>query len=111
MKVLYKIICTLLIVLLVLLLVTPMALYVIVSLPSVQQHLCQVGETELTKLLGTNVEIESVSITPFNQLSVNNVTIEDDNRFDAVKIKTIDAGIDIYEYLKNDKIVITHANL
>ena len=111
MKVLYKIICTLLIVLLVLLLVTPMALYVIVSLPSVQQHLCQVGETELTKLLGTNVEIESVSITPFNQLSVNNVTIEDDNRFDAVKIKTIDAGIDIYEYLKNDKIVITHAAL
>lgn len=111
MKISHKIIRAILVVLLVLILATPMALYVTISLPSVQHKLCKIGEEELTKLLGTDVEIESISITPFNQLSINNVSIKDDFKKDALKIETIDAGIDFYEYFKNDKIVITHAAL
>ena len=100
MKISYKIIRAILVVLLVLILATPMALYVIISLPSVQRQLCKTGEEELTKLLGTDVDIESISITPFNQLSINNVSIKDDFNKEALKIETIDAGIDIYEYFK-----------
>ena len=111
MKTFYKIIRTLLISLLVLAIVLPMGLYVAVSLPSVQRYLCEVSEGELSELLGTEVDIESVSISPFNQFVVNNVTIKDDYDDNALKVDAIGAGIDLYELLKNRKIVVTHAAL
>ncbi len=109
MKVFYKIFRVLLITALAFILITPMILFVVVSLPSVQHKLCMLGEEELSKLLGTSVDIESISITPFNQLSLHNATIFDDYNFQALKFKEIDAGIDLYEFFKNQKIVITHA--
>lgn len=112
MKTFYKIIRTLLVSLLVLTFITPMVLFVAVSLPSVQAQLCKTGEQELSKLLGTEVDIESINITPFNRITINNVTIKDDNNnSDALKIATLGAGIDFYELLKNGKIVISHAEL
>ena len=109
MKRLYKILRALLIALFVFVLGTPMAIYVIISLPSVQQHLCKVGENELSKLLGTKVDIKSIGITPFNRISVSDVTILDDFKKEALNIEQLDAGIDLYELVKNEKIVITHA--
>lgn len=109
MKILYTILRALLITLLALIIVLPMAIFVVASLPQVQQKLCKVSETELSKLLGTEVDIDHVKITPFNHITVGGVTIKDDNDKDALNVKTIAAGIDLYEFFKNDKIVITHA--
>ena len=109
MKISYKIIRAILVVLLVFILATPMALYVTISLPSVQDKLCEIGEEELTKLLGTDVDIESISITPFNRVSISNVTIIDDFNKEALNIEQLDAGIDLYELFHNKNIVITHA--
>ena len=44
--------------------------------PSVQKHICRIGERELTQLLGANVSIGSVNISPFNKLAANDVTVE-----------------------------------
>lgn len=109
MKRFYKILRALLIALFVFVLGTPMAIYVIISLPSVQQYLCKVGENELSKLLGTGVDIESIGITPFNRISVSDVTILDDFKKEALNIEQLDAGIDLYELFHNEKIVVTHA--
>ena len=109
MKRFYHILRALLIALFAIVLGTPMAIYVITSLPSVQQHLCKAGENELSKLLGTEVDIESIGITPFNRVSASNVTILDDFKKEALNIEHLDAGIDLYELFLNDKIVITHA--
>lgn len=109
MKVFNKIIQTIFIVLFVLILFIPMALYVAVSLPSVQHQLCKISESELSTLLGTDVDIESISITPFNRVSISNVTIIDDFNKEALNIEQLDAGIDLYELFHNKNIVITHA--
>lgn len=109
MKKFYKILRALLIALFVFVLGTPMAIYVIVSLPSVQQRLCKVGEIELSKLLATEVNIGSIGITPFNRVSISDVTILDDFKKEALNIEQLDAGIDLYELFENERIVITHA--
>lgn len=111
MKIVYKIIRTLIVSLLVLIFAAPMALFVVVSLPSIQEKICKIGEKELSKLLGTTVDIEAIDITPFNRLSLKNVTIKDSYSSDAIKIEQIGAGIDYYEFFKNDNIVISHAEL
>ncbi len=110
-KSIIKIIKILFITLLVIILVIPMGLYVAISLPPIQKKLCQIGENELTNLLGTTVNIESIDITPFNHLSLNNITIDDDNKSNALKISTLGAGIDLYELIKNNQIVISHATI
>ena len=111
MKILYKIIRTLLVTLLVLIIVTPMALYVAISLPSVQEKICAVAERELSKLLGTVVSIDAIEITPFNRVALKDVTIKDAYSAEAFEIESIGAGVDIYEFFKHDKIIITHAEL
>lgn len=111
MRISYKIIRTLIISLLVLIFTAPMALFVAVSLPSVQEELCKIGERELSKILGTTVDIESIDITPFNRLSLKNITIKDCYSNDAIKIEVLGAGIDYYEFFKNENLVISHAEL
>ena len=50
-------------------------LYLFLLLPPLQQRLCQKGEKALSEYLNTTVDIGSVSITPFNQLELNNVLV------------------------------------
>ena len=107
----YKILRAIILSLLGLAIFIPMSIFVAVSLPSVQEKLCKIGEEELCKLLGTNVEIQSISITPLTRLSLKNVTIKDDNGADALNLDRIGAGIDIYELLSHRKMVITHATI
>lgn len=111
MKIIYKIIRSLLVSILVLILVTPMLLYAAISLSSVQEKICTFAERELSKVLGTVVDIGSISLTPFSHIALNDVTIKDAYSTEAATIGTIGAGIDIYEFFKNDNIIITHAEL
>ncbi len=111
MKIIYKIIRALLVSVLVVILVAPLLLYVAISLPPVQEKMCTIAERELSKLLGTVVEIGSINFTPFNHVALNDVTIKDAYSEKAATIETIGAGIDLYEFFKNDNIVITHAEL
>ena len=52
-------------------------LYLLLLLPSVQERLCSEGEKALSEYLNTRVEIGSVSISPFNQLELNDVLVND----------------------------------
>ena len=111
MKTLYKIICALIISLLALIFITPMASFVIFSHPEAQQKISAIASKELSKLFGASVSIGTVNITPFNRISLNNVSINDIYKKEAIKIGSIGVGIDYYEFFKNEKIVISHAEL
>lgn len=52
-------------------------LYLLLSLPSVQREIKDIGEEELGKLLKTNVSIGSISISPFNQVVLDDVVVPD----------------------------------
>ena len=61
---LYKVIRTIIVSVLAVVILVPAMLYLVLSLPSVQKHICHIGERELTQLLGANVSIGSVNISP-----------------------------------------------
>ncbi len=70
MKRFYKILRSLLVTLLIIAVVVPAAVYVALSLPSVQQYLCHKAEDELSKLLTVDVSIDYVRISPFNRVTL-----------------------------------------
>ena len=107
----YKIIRAVIVTMLSLVIAIPLLLYIGLSLPIVQEKICAVAETELTKVLGTDVEIGSLSIKPFNQVILKDVHIADSAGEQAAIVKKIGAGISLYDLMSGGNIVINYAEL
>ncbi len=101
----------LIVTLLVALVALPMALYVTVSLPPVQNRLRALAEDELTRLLDSRVTIGQLSITPINNASLQDVTVYDGGGDTALYVRRAAAGLDIYSLLARRKISIAYTML
>lgn len=88
-----------------------MTLYILLSLPSIQNRIGSIAEEELTKLLGTKVDIGEVSIAPFNRVTLRNVSVVDMNGDSVLNVGHLGAGISIGESVWNRKPVITYAEI
>ena len=99
MKRLYKILRSVAVVILVIAFVLPAGVYVALSVPSVQHAICEGVERELSKLLTVDVEIDHVSITPFNRLTLHRVRVADANGDTAMTVRRIGGGVELWELL------------
>ena len=107
----YKIFRMLLVTLLVIAVGVPTGLYVLLSLPSVQNSVRKDAERQLTELLGTPVAIGRVSIAPFNSVTLSNVSVSDSLGVKALEVERIGAGIDLWRLIGDREIVVTYAEL
>ena len=107
----YKIFRAILVSLLTLMILIPTTLYVVMTLPPVQNKVKEISEKELRKLLNTNVEIGSVIFTPFNRVTLRNIVIEDTKGDTAAYIKRLGAGINLRELINNQNIEINYTEL
>lgn len=107
----YKVVRFIIVSLLLLVVVVPSLLYVILSLPAVQDSVRKRTETELSRLLGTDVSIGSVVITPFNKVYVRRVAVVDCQGDTALKVRRIGAGVSFGNLIWNRKIVFNFAEV
>ncbi len=85
--------------------------YLLLLMPPVQQRLCQEGEKALSKYLNTQVDIGSVSITPFNQVELKDVLVNDQQGDSLLTIGKIGAGVSLKELITDRRIVVTYGEL
>lgn len=85
--------------------------YVALSIPTVQNKIKTVGEEELSKLLNTHVTIGNVSIMPFNEVLLSDVTVPDQQGDSLFTIKKVGAGLSIYNLIANHRLVFTYAEV
>ena len=86
-------------------------LYLAVSMPYFQNKIKAEGERELSEFLGTNVTIDGISISPFNQMVLTGVNIPDQNDGDLINVDKLGAGISLYDLVMNRKLVFTFAEV
>lgn len=86
-------------------------LYILLSIPAVQNGIKGIGEEELSKLLHAKIEIKSVSISPFNQLVANNIKVYDQNKEVAATIDKLGAGFSFYNLIFRQRLVFTYAEI
>lgn len=86
-------------------------LYVLLSVPAVQNKIKTYGEKELSQYLKTDVAIGDISIRPFNQLILYDVKIPDQQGRDMLAVEKLGAGIKMRELLFNRRIVFSYAQL
>ena len=111
MKTFYRILRFILVVVLVLPLAVPLILYVVLSLPSVQQRIARTAEKELTELLGTDVSVGSVTIAPFNRVVLADVGVKDPTGEEALQVGHLGAGLSFFEGLWHKRLVITYVEI
>lgn len=111
MKTFYRILRFVLVCLLVLPFAVPAILYIVLSFSSVQNTIGERVEKELTGLLGTEVTIGNLSVSPFNRVLLSDVSILDENGEIALSVGQLGAGISIGESIWNRRIIITYGEL
>lgn len=87
------------------------ALYLVISIPAVQRAIRDTAVSQLSDLLTTEVSIEKLDFSPFNQLELRGVRIPQPDGKPCINIEKIGAGISLWRLLSEGKIVITYAEL
>ncbi len=87
------------------------ALYLAVSMPYFQNKIKAVGERELSEFLGTNVTIDGITISPFNQVVLTGVNVPDQSNGELINVEKLGAGVSLYDLIINRKLVFTFAEV
>jgi|GEM_PF-64145 len=95
----------------VLLVVAYAALYLGVSMPYFQNKIKAVAEREASKFLETNVTIDAVSISPFNQVILTGVNIPDQSGGNLIKVDKLGAGVSLYDLVVRRKLILNYAEI
>lgn len=111
MKWVYKSIRAVLVLTIIMAAVVPAALYVALSMPSVQRAVKTRSEKELTKALGMRVTIDDISFAPFNRLTLRRVAITDSEGDTAISVSRLGAGISLSRLFFTRETVLTYAEV
>ena len=87
-------------------------IYVLLSLPAVQDRVRRIARDELSSLAGSRVEIGKVNIHPFNEVTVSDFEVyEPDGGPRCLHVDKVGAGISLWNLVVNRAIVVTYAEL
>ncbi|MDE7347980.1 MAG: translocation/assembly module TamB [Muribaculaceae bacterium] len=110
-KPLYKVFRSIVMTLIVLLVVVYLGLYVVLSVPHFQEkikdRLCSV----VSELLGGKIEIGTMSVHPFTEVILSDVTLDSPQGERCATIGKVAAGIDLWTLFSDRKIVLNYAEI
>ncbi len=95
----------------VLLVVVYVGLYVVLSIPSVQNKVKIKVCEETSSLLGGDLQVESLSLHPFSEVILSGASLRSPEGKKCAEIKKVAAGIDLWTLLSERKIVINYAEI
>ncbi|MEY8244998.1 translocation/assembly module TamB domain-containing protein [Heminiphilus faecis] len=107
----YKILRALVVTLLAAAIILPVAVYILLSVDAVQSRLRDIGERELTSLLGAEVNIGKVDVTPFNKVLLTDVSILTAPGDTAVVADRLGAGFMFWKLVVDRRLVFSYAEI
>ena len=107
----YKIARSIIVTMLLAFLIVYTALYVVLSVPAVQNKIRTTAEEELSKFLKTNVTISKIEINPLSELALYDVRIPDQQGGKMVTVDKIGAGMSLPNLVFFQRFVFNYAEL
>lgn len=86
-------------------------LYIVLSVPAVQTSIKERAEDELSDFLGSRLKIGSLSIMPFNELKLSDITLYTPEDEKCASVETVGAGINLFKLMAKGEIEITYAEI
>ena len=93
---LYKVFRSIVIFLIMLVVVIYAGLYILLSIPAVQEKVKGVACVEASKLLGGRIDIGRLDIRPFSEVSLSDVSLTSPEGERCATIENVSAGIESY---------------
>lgn len=87
------------------------SLFILMSIPRVQNAIKTEGEKQLSQLLNSKITIERFTFHPFNEAILNNITLYTPDGEECAKIEKLGAGISIGKLIFSRKIEISFAEI
>ena len=81
------------------------AIYILLSVNSVQNNIANKSTKYLSEFLDCNVSIEKVKLSPFNRAAINNIVIFDKNNDTLFYAKKANASLRLLELLKKEIVI------
>ena len=85
--------------------------YILISIPPVQNIIKERIEKELSIFLGNNVEIGNIDIIPMNEVIINDALFFDSDGKECLEISRLGSGINLWRLLFTGYIEITYVEL
>ena len=89
----------------------PTSLYVVLSTDWAQEKIRVVAEQELSKVLGSDVIIGGVRITPFSRLQLKDVKVDDDYGRTALDVNLVDTRFEFWNFVTTFRLSFDYAEL
>lgn len=86
-------------------------LYVLLSVPRVQDGIKGIVEREASKFLGGKVTIENLSLRPFNEAVLSGLEVYDPEMVRCLRVETLGAGINLRKLISGEGIEITYGEI
>lgn len=111
MKLLYRVLRFLAVIILCVAVVLPAITYVGLSLTPVQRRIADRCEVELSRLLGIEVTIGGLGIIPFNRVVLRDVAVTTAPGDTALKVRQMGAGVRLWSLVTDDPMTVTYVEL
>ena len=86
-------------------------LYIALSIPPVQNMIRERATAELSVFLGSDVQIDGVSISPLNEVTIEGAHVFDLQGKECLRIGRLGAGINVWRLIFSGRIEITYVEL
>lgn len=88
-----------------------LVLYILLSVPAFQDYVKNEVEKEASAFIGSRIEIGSLSISPFNEVVVDNVEVYDKDDRLCIEVESLGAGIRLWHLLRYKKVELSYAEI
>ncbi|MDE6135050.1 MAG: hypothetical protein K2F79_05700, partial [Muribaculaceae bacterium] len=105
----WKIFRTVVSVLLLMAVLIPTAIYVLLSLDGVQRTVKDVASSELSRILGAEVNIGRIAIHPFNRLGIEEMSLVLNSSDTVASISNVSARFELYHFIRTGEFVVDYA--
>ncbi len=82
-------------------------LFILLSIPAVQQKVADFAVNELKTKLNTEIAIEEVRLKLFNQATLKGIYIEDQAKDTLLYAQSLDVTLSPWEFIKSNTLAIT----
>ncbi|MCH5234244.1 MAG: translocation/assembly module TamB domain-containing protein [Muribaculaceae bacterium] len=85
--------------------------YILISIPAFTNAMKDRGIAELTKLIGSKVEIANLTFSPFNEMRIEGLEVYDLDDRKCLEVEKIGAGISLWKLIFEKRIEITYGEI
>ena len=111
MKRLFRILRAILLTVAALAVFVPAAVYIVLSTDWAMEKLRVLGEEELSRIMGTDVNIGQVSVQPFNRVALKNVKIADDYGVTALDAAEAETRFEFWNFITTGRLAFDYVVL